>query len=52
MKPDAAPEGMNRCSRCRRQFPTTDGMAGTQDDWWLCDPCHHKLIGSRTGAPR
>lgn len=39
-----------QCGRCR-QFFASDPAAtpGAIHEWWLCEPCHHSLIG--TGRP-
>jgi hypothetical protein len=40
-----------RCSRCRLDFPIDrEAAPGQRAEWWLCAPCHDKLIGkgSRT----
>jgi len=43
---DATRTPTRQCSRCRQYFPVDD----TPDEvshpsWWLCAPCHDKLIG-------
>ena len=40
-----------QCGRCREFFPVDDSPLGVyHPNWWLCPPCHDKLIG--TGPPR
>jgi hypothetical protein len=35
-----------RCSRCRGLFPVEAGeLRHAPAEWWLCVPCHAKLIG-------
>lgn len=37
------------CSRCRNRFPAvTAPRPGQPEEWWLCPPCHDKLIGTRS----
>ena len=39
-----------RCGRCRGVFPLDPTLDGTGlQDWWVCDPCHNKLFGTRSG---
>lgn len=41
------------CSRCRNAFPALDMPGAAQrEQWWLCPPCHDKLLGkaSRAGS--
>jgi len=47
----AAPESRQRyCSRCRQLFPVTDASRHVREgEWWLCAPCHDKLIGPGSG---
>jgi hypothetical protein len=41
---DAKPT--RRCSRCREEFSAPGGSrGGVPGGWWLCPPCHDKLIG-------
>ena len=40
-----------QCSRCREFFPVDDSpLEVDHASWWLCGPCHDKLIGN--GPPR
>jgi hypothetical protein len=42
-----------RCSRCREVFPVEDGeLRHGPSEWWLCDPCHDKLIGPGSRSVR
>ena len=39
-----------QCGRCRRFFPAEPDLEPMAlQDWWLCDPCSHKLLGTRRG---
>jgi hypothetical protein len=39
------------CSRCRLTFPVEPGERPFgPTEWWLCGPCHDKLIGPRSRA--
>jgi hypothetical protein len=42
----SATEPTRRCSRCRKDFaaPSTP-PPGLPEQWWLCPPCHDKLVG-------
>jgi hypothetical protein len=41
--PDAEPR---RCSRCRAVFPGVEERnAAGHVVWWLCPPCHERLLG-------
>jgi len=51
LPPDLDPT--RQCSRCREFFPLTD----TPDEvdhpsWWLCGPCHERLIGTIPSSRR
>jgi hypothetical protein len=47
---DDEPES-RQCSRCRQYFPVDDEPLGVDHPkWWLCPPCHDRLIG--TNQPR
>lgn len=39
------------CSRCRKEFPLPEDARPTPPgEWWLCPPCHDRLIGSGSRA--
>ena len=36
-----------QCSRCREYFPVDEtSLEVDHPSWWLCPPCHEKLIGN------
>jgi hypothetical protein len=40
-----------RCGRCQLTFPCDAGQhASAQIGWWLCPPCHEKLLGHQGRA--
>lgn len=40
-----------RCSRCRKEFPALAPPVRDQPEpWWLCPPCHDRLIGRGSKA--
>ena len=40
-----------RCGRCQLPFPGDAGLhASAQLGWWLCPPCHEKLLGQQRRA--
>jgi hypothetical protein len=46
----AASTPERRCSRCRQLFPVdAEDRPYGPTEWWLCQPCHAKLIGDRAG---
>ena len=48
-----ANEQTRLCSRCRQPFPRVRAVRpGQPEEWWLCPPCHARLIGkgSRPGS--
>ena len=47
--PVAVDPSPRRCSRCRGVFPGAEERnAAGNVVWWLCEPCHERLLG--TGA--
>jgi hypothetical protein len=41
-----------QCGRCRRLFASDPGLDPTViADWWLCEACHHNLMGNASARP-
>lgn len=42
-----------QCGRCRQYFALDPTLApGAIHDWWLCEPCRDKLMGTRPAPTR
>ena len=42
----AAVPAPRQCGRCRGMFPGDPTLsAGLDNGWWVCPPCHDRLIG-------
>jgi len=49
--PDGAPVRERQCGRCQQKFPGDAALhASAQLGWWLCPPCHEKLLGHQGRA--